>query len=130
MSTIYITEPPTTGKVRERLTHSLSLLVLSFNRRWQVVMETTRGDYDIELWCKECPEACRNFLQLSLEGFYEGLIFHRLVKGLLALLVTETSDSFQPSWLDFVIQGGDPTGTGQGGESVTGKPYRVRGVTA
>ncbi|EDQ91497.1 uncharacterized protein MONBRDRAFT_34983 [Monosiga brevicollis MX1] len=84
MSNIYITEPPTTGKV---------------------VIETSRGDLDVELWCKECPLASRNFIQLALEGFYEGLIFHRLVR-------------------DFIIQGGDPTGTGEGGESIFGKPFK------
>jgi len=45
-------------------------------------------------------------VQLCLEGYYNGTIFHRVIK-------------------DFIAQGGDPTGTGEGGESVYGKPFRV-----
>jgi peptidyl-prolyl cis-trans isomerase SDCCAG10 len=60
-----------------------------------VILHTTVGDIDIELWCKETPKACRNFVQLCLEGYYEGVIFHRVVPG-------------------FIVQGGDPTGTGEG----------------
>ncbi|XP_013398671.1 peptidyl-prolyl cis-trans isomerase CWC27 homolog [Lingula anatina] len=84
MSNIYIQEPPTNGKV---------LLV------------TTVGDIDIELWSRECPKTCRNFIQLCMEGYYDGTIFHRVVPG-------------------FIVQGGDPTGTGEGGESVYGKPFK------
>jgi len=61
MSNIYIQEPPTNGKV---------LLI------------TTCGEIDIELWSKEAPKACRNFIQLCLEGYYNGTIFHRIVKGM------------------------------------------------
>ncbi|XP_054930741.1 spliceosome-associated protein CWC27 homolog isoform X2 [Dermacentor andersoni] len=84
MSNIYIQEPPTSGKV---------LLV------------TSVGDIEIELWSKEAPRACRNFVQLCLEGYYDGTIFHRIVKG-------------------FIAQGGDPTGTGNGGESIYGAPFK------
>jgi len=56
---------------------------------------TFTGELDIELWCNEAPRACRNFIQLCLEGYYDETIFHRLVPG-------------------FMIQGGDPTGTGKG----------------
>lgn len=69
-------------------------------------METTAGDIDIELWSREAPKACRNFVQLCMEGYYDGTIFHRLVKG-------------------FIVQGGDPTGTGTGGNSIWGKPFKV-----
>jgi len=41
---------------------------------------TTAGDIDIELWAKETPKACRNFIQLCLEGYYDNTIFHRVVK--------------------------------------------------
>ncbi|KAG8224838.1 hypothetical protein J437_LFUL002285, partial [Ladona fulva] len=84
MSNIYIQEPPTSGKV---------------------LLETTVGDIDIELWAKETPKACRNFIQLCLEGYYNGTIFHRVIKG-------------------FIAQGGDPTGDGTGGESIYGKPFQ------
>ena len=47
----------------------------------QVLLSTTCGEIDIELWSKEAPKACRNFIQLCLEGYYDGTIFHRVVKG-------------------------------------------------
>lgn len=84
MSNIYIHEPPTNGKV---------------------MLITTVGDIDIELWSKEAPKACRNFVQLCMEGYYDGTIFHRVVK-------------------DFIVQGGDPTGSGHGGESIYGQPFK------
>ncbi|XP_052777284.1 spliceosome-associated protein CWC27 homolog isoform X2 [Mya arenaria] len=84
MSNIYIQEPPSNGKV---------LLV------------TSCGDIDIELWSKEAPKACRNFVQLCMEGYYDNTIFHRVVK-------------------DFIVQGGDPTGTGHGGDSVYDRPFK------
>ncbi|TKA61092.1 hypothetical protein B0A55_11047 [Friedmanniomyces simplex] len=64
----------------------------------KVVLATTAGDLTLELFAKQTPLASRNFLQHCLDGYYKGTIFHRLVPG-------------------FVIQGGDPTGTGAGGIS-------------
>lgn len=46
----------------------------------QVVLHTTLGDVDIELWPKEAPRAVRNFVQLCLEGYYDGTRFHRVIK--------------------------------------------------
>ena len=74
----------------------------------QVILQTTVGPIDIELWSKETPKACRNFVQLALEGYYDGTIFHRVIKGM-------------------CVQGGDPAGTGEGGESIYGKPFKVSG---
>ena len=71
----------------------------------KVLLHTTRGDLEIELFAKQTPITSRNFLQLCLDGYYDNTVFHRLVKG-------------------FIIQGGDPTGTGQGGESsYDGEPF-------
>lgn len=70
----------------------------------QVVLRTTMGDIDIELWPKEAPKAVRNFVQLCIEGYYDNTIFHRIMK-------------------DFMVQGGDPTGTGQGCESIYGHSF-------
>ncbi|KAI0503150.1 cyclophilin type peptidyl-prolyl cis-trans isomerase/CLD [Xylaria bambusicola] len=64
-----------------------------------VILNTTIGDLSIELFAKQTPLTCRNFLQLCLDGYYDNTIFHRLVPG-------------------FIIQGGDPTGTGNGGECI------------
>ena len=63
------------------------------------IIHTTQGDISVELFAKQTPLTCRNFLQLSLDGYYDNTIFHRLVPG-------------------FILQGGDPTGTGNGGESI------------
>lgn len=59
----------------------------------------------MELWTKEAPKACRNFIQLCMEGYYNGTIFHRVVKG-------------------FIAQGGDPEGNGTGGESIYGETFK------
>ncbi|KAK6903458.1 hypothetical protein I203_106961 [Kwoniella mangroviensis CBS 8507] len=71
----------------------------------KVIIDSTAGEIEVELWGKECPKAVRNFLALSMEGYYDGIIFHRIVPG-------------------FIIQSGDPTGTGMGGESFYGEPFQ------
>ncbi|KAL0330680.1 UNVERIFIED_CONTAM: Peptidyl-prolyl cis-trans isomerase CYP57 [Sesamum angustifolium] len=83
MSTVYVLEPPTKGKV---------------------ILTTSYGPLDIELWPKEAPKAVRNFVQLCLEGYYDNTVFHRVIKS-------------------FLVQGGDPTGTGEGGESIYGGAF-------
>lgn len=97
MSSIYITEPATKGKV---------------------ILKTTLGDIDVELWPKEAPKATRNFVQLCMEGYYDNTIFHRIIKN-------------------FIMQGGDPTGiqlaqffvltmqpgSGFAGESIYGESF-------
>jgi len=71
----------------------------------KVVLHTTAGDLELELFAKQTPLTARNFLQLCLDGYYDNTVFHRLVPG-------------------FIVQGGDPTGTGQGGESsYDGEPF-------
>lgn len=69
-----------------------------------VVLETNQGVIEIKLMPEVAPKACENFEKLVEQGYYNGLIFHRVIKG-------------------FMIQGGDPTGTGRGGKSVWGKPF-------
>ncbi|TFA99221.1 Peptidyl-prolyl isomerase CWC27 [Trichoderma ghanense] len=78
MSSIYNLEPQPTGSV---------------------ILHTTLGELHVELFAKQTPLTCRNFLQHCLDGYYDGTIFHRLVPN-------------------FIVQGGDPTGTGNGGESI------------
>ncbi|KAJ2968997.1 hypothetical protein NQ176_g8900 [Zarea fungicola] len=63
------------------------------------IIHTTLGEILVELFAKQTPLTCRNFLQHSLDGYYDGTVFHRLVPN-------------------FILQGGDPTGTGNGGESI------------
>jgi len=69
-----------------------------------VVLETTQGNIKIKLMPDAAPKACENFTKLVGKGYYNGTIFHRVIKG-------------------FMIQGGDPTGTGRGGSSIWGKPF-------
>ncbi|MCO5552523.1 hypothetical protein L7F22_006035 [Adiantum nelumboides] len=83
MSSVYVLEPPTRGKV---------------------ILNTTEGPLDIELWPKEAPKAVRNFVQLCVDGYYDDTSFHRIIKS-------------------FMIQGGDKSGTGTGGESIYGGPF-------
>ncbi|KAE8215923.1 hypothetical protein CF327_g849 [Tilletia walkeri] len=70
----------------------------------KIRLVTSKGDIDIELWSTEAPKACRNIIGLALEGYYDNCVFHRIVEN-------------------FIIQTGDPTGTGLGGESFYGEPF-------
>ena len=70
-----------------------------------MVMETTQGIIELKLMSKVAPKACENFMKLAEKKYYDGIIFHRVIK-------------------EFMIQGGDPTGTGTGGESIWGKPFQ------
>lgn len=63
---------------------------------YQVNMETSKGMIELELYPEFAPKTVNNFVFLAREGYYDGVIFHRVIN-------------------DFVIQGGDPTGTGAGG---------------
>lgn len=65
---------------------------------------TNLGPLNIELYCDRVPKTCHNFLLLASRGYYDGSPFHRLIKN-------------------FIVQGGDPTGTGKGGQSVWGQPF-------
>ncbi|GAA5879833.1 hypothetical protein JCM16303_004199 [Sporobolomyces ruberrimus] len=67
-------------------------------------MRTNYGDLNLELYAERAPRTCYNFLKLAQEGKYQKIKFHRLIPG-------------------FMLQGGDPTGTGRGGESIWGKPF-------
>jgi cyclophilin family peptidyl-prolyl cis-trans isomerase len=65
------------------------------------VIDTTMGRIVIRLFPDRAPKACENFITLAGRGYYNGVIFHRIIKN-------------------FMIQGGDPTGTGRGGQSAWG----------
>lgn len=69
-----------------------------------LVFETNQGNIEILLKPDVAPKACENIVKLAEKGYYNGLIFHRVIEG-------------------FMIQGGDPTGTGAGGESLWGKDF-------
>ena len=67
-------------------------------------IKTNHGDMRIKLFPDYAPKTVANFIALSKDGYYDGVIFHRIIK-------------------DFMIQGGDPTGTGMGGESIYGESF-------
>lgn len=69
-----------------------------------VIVDTNLGSITIALKPEAAPKAVENFLRLAQKGYYNDVIFHRVIKS-------------------FMIQGGDPTGTGRGGESIYGKPF-------
>ena len=70
-----------------------------------VVLETNRGTIELKMFPRAAPLAVENFVKLVKKGYYDGVIFHRVIRG-------------------FMIQGGDPTGTGMGGESIWGKEFK------
>jgi cyclophilin family peptidyl-prolyl cis-trans isomerase len=65
-------------------------------RKYSATIDTSAGPMTAELFAAEAPKTVNNFVFLARDGFYDGVIFHRVIKG-------------------FMIQGGDPTGTGRGG---------------
>ena len=64
------------------------------------ILHTNHGDIEVDLFEDDAPKTVENFVKLAGDGFYDGVIFHRVIK-------------------DFMIQGGDPTGTGTGGPGYT-----------
>ncbi len=68
-------------------------------------INTNIGSFEIELYAKLTPVTVKNFVGLTLKGYYDGVTFHRVIK-------------------DFMIQGGDPTGTGTSGESIYGGEFQ------
>lgn len=72
----------------------------------KVILKTSKGDINLDLYPDAAPIAVKNFVTLGKRGYYNDVIFHRVIK-------------------DFMIQAGDPTGTGTGGESIYGTPFAV-----
>ena len=69
-----------------------------------VELQTNQGTIRIKLFTEQTPKTTENFVGLVEKGYYDGIIFHRVIEN-------------------FMIQGGDPTGTGMGGESIWGAPF-------
>jgi cyclophilin family peptidyl-prolyl cis-trans isomerase len=72
------------------------LLIKENKMNYIVTLETTKGEIQFETYAEDAPNTVKNFITLAEKGFYNGVIFHRVIDG-------------------FMIQGGDPTGTGMGG---------------
>lgn len=77
----------------------------------RVVFETNQGNIELKLFPEHAPKTCENMVGLIQKGYYDGITFHRIIKG-------------------FMIQGGDPTGTGRGGRSLWGEPFEDECVEA
>ncbi|KZF20916.1 peptidyl-prolyl cis-trans isomerase ppi1 [Xylona heveae TC161] len=69
-----------------------------------VALDTTMGTITLELYTNDAPKTCQNFIGLASRGYYDNVIFHRIIPN-------------------FMIQGGDPTGTGRGGNSLWGAKF-------
>jgi peptidyl-prolyl cis-trans isomerase-like protein 2 len=74
-------------------------------KKGYVRIHTNHGDLNVELHCDMIPKTCENFIILAKRGYYNGTVFHRSIRN-------------------FMIQGGDPTATGTGGESAWGSPFK------
>lgn len=74
-------------------------------KKGYVQLQTTHGNLNLELFCNVVPKTCENFVGLCRKGYYDGTKFHRSIRN-------------------FILQGGDPTGTGKGGSSLWGKPFK------
>lgn len=71
-------------------------VVINKNMQYIITLQTNKGDIKFETYQEDAPNTVKNFIELAKKGFYDGVIFHRVIEG-------------------FMIQGGDPTGTGMGG---------------
>ena len=112
----YVKSHETTGAVSKSIT-STAFTVSSVDSRTMtrrqrttkekgyVRLHTNLGDLNLELHCDTAPRTCENFLTLCDVGYYDGTVFHRSIRN-------------------FMIQGGDPTGTGKGGESIYGPTFK------
>src|ERR1700751_3789693 len=86
-------------------------MTIDSSRSYTATLATSRGDIVVDLFAKEAPSTVNNLVFLARDGFYDGTTFHRVIG-------------------DFMIQGGDPTGTGRGGpgyrfaDEVKGNPHK------
>ncbi|MEG8946024.1 peptidylprolyl isomerase [Rosettibacter firmus] len=94
-------QPETKNEAKDNIEE---MITLKPDEKLIAVMKTNMGTIELQLFPNEAPKTVKNFVGLSLKGFYDGVIFHRVIKN-------------------FMIQGGDPTGTGMGGASIYGGPF-------
>jgi cyclophilin family peptidyl-prolyl cis-trans isomerase len=94
---------PTPAPANTNTTANTNQAAATPGQKHTVLLDTTAGKIRIELLDKDAPKTAENFRKLAESGFYNGLIFHRTIKG-------------------FMIQGGDPNGNGTGGRTADGRP--------
>lgn len=94
------TAPETSTPPQPKTYSAQPSMNIDTSKQYIATIETKRGDLVLELFAKDVPVTVNNFVTLARDGFYDGLTFHRVID-------------------DFMIQGGDPTGTGAGGPGYT-----------
>lgn len=95
---------PVTCSQTPEILNKQQILYPRIKKKGYAQLVTNFGTLNLELYCDRTPRACHNFLLLASRGYYDNVCFHRLLKN-------------------FIIQGGDPTGTGKGGQSAWGEPF-------
>jgi peptidylprolyl isomerase len=96
-SSAQTTQSSAATKPAERRTYTeVPKMQIDVNKHYTALIDTTAGKIELELFAAEAPKTVNSFVVLARDGFYAGTIFHRVIPG-------------------FMIQGGDPTGTGSGG---------------
>ena len=88
--------PKTAPEVKIMQWDSPPKMMIDTAKKYTAIMETEKGTMELELFAKDVPKTVNNFIFLAREGYYDGTTFHRVIPG-------------------FMVQGGDPTGTGRGG---------------
>lgn len=96
----WVLQPGHSGEIRMQFTEPSKPMTFDEKKSYLAVIHTSKGEITCELYPKKAPLSVTNFIQLAEGGFYNGLIFHRVVPN-------------------FVVQGGDPQGTGSGGPGYT-----------
>ena len=89
-------QPAAGGETQRKQYTAPPAMVIDPDKQYTATIETTKGSMKVELYAKDAPRTVNNFVVLARDGFYDGVIFHRVIK-------------------DFMVQTGDPEGTGAGG---------------
>ena len=97
---LFVLQRGHSGEIRMQFAEPLKPMSFDEKKTYQAVIHTSKGEITCELYPKKAPLSVTNFIQLAEGGFYNGLIFHRVVPN-------------------FVVQGGDPEGSGTGGPGYT-----------
>jgi peptidyl-prolyl cis-trans isomerase-like protein 2 len=103
-SSVTSTVMPVTQTQKAALLSEEQIIYPKIKKKAHVQLLTNFGPINLELFCDRAPKTCHNFLLLVSRKYYDNTIFHRLIKN-------------------FILQGGDPTGTGSGGQSAWGEPF-------
>jgi peptidyl-prolyl cis-trans isomerase B (cyclophilin B) len=108
--------PKEVGENEKMQWNSPPEMMIDKSKEYRAIMETEKGTMVLELFAKDVPTTVNNFVFLATNGYYDDTTFHRVLK-------------------DFVVQGGDPTGTGRGGpgytipDEVTGHKHEVGAIS-